>query len=94
MFWRQGWLTGMCRAVQSRVEVERMGRKKVKAPTTLRDILPVEIQATGKTVLQVSKESGVSHPVLYRFLNGTRKELHLTTVDKLLRFLDLEVRRK
>jgi hypothetical protein len=71
-----------------------MAKKKHKAPTTLRDTLLAELSAVEKPILQVAKGSGVSHQVLYRFVDGSRQELRLSTIDKLLKYFDIELKRR
>ena len=71
-----------------------MPRKKTKAPTALRRALQAEIKATGKSVFRISQETGIDSAALYRFLDGTRQGLQIQTVEKLMAYLNLEVRRK
>jgi transposase-like protein len=70
-----------------------MPRKK-KTPTALRDALLAEIKATGKILFRVSQEAGVDHSTLHKFVHGTRQGMQLATVEKLMAYLRLEVRRK
>jgi len=49
------------------------------------------ISATGQTTYRVAKESGVSFPVVYRFLKGERG-ITLDTAGKLADYLGLELR--
>lgn len=49
------------------------------------------ITATGKSVNAVAKESGVSQPILHRFLTGKRG-ITLETAERLCMYLKLELR--
>jgi hypothetical protein len=71
-----------------------MAKKKHKSRFGLRATLLAEIADAGKPILQVAKGSGVSHQVLYRFVDGSRKELQLSTIDKLLKYFDIELKRR
>lgn len=71
-----------------------MPKKKTKTPTALRDVLQAEIRATGKILFRISQEAGIDHATLHRFVHGTRQGLQLATIEKLMAYLNLEVRRK
>ena len=71
-----------------------MAKRKTSKDKTLRAVLLAELKAADKPVFRISQEAGVSHPVLYHFLDGRRTELRATTIEKLLAYFDLEVRRK
>ena len=58
--------------------------KREPLPTTLR----VAIRNSGKTVYRIALESGVSHPVILRFLSGER-DIRLATAEKLAAALGL-----
>lgn len=60
---------------------------------TISEALKRAIRDSGKSVYQLAKESGVSHPVLFRFLSGER-DIRLATADKLAAALEIEVRRR
>ena len=51
------------------------------------------IQNSGLSVYQIAKETGVSHPVILRFLSGER-DIRLATADKLAAFLGVHIRMK
>jgi transcriptional regulator with XRE-family HTH domain len=55
------------------------------------DRLRTAIRKSGKTVYRVAKESGVTHPVILRFLTRER-DIRLETAEKLARSLGLELR--
>jgi len=57
---------------------------------TLSDDLRGAITGSGKTVYAVAKESGVSHPVLGRFLRGERG-INIETADKLAKYFKLRL---
>jgi plasmid maintenance system antidote protein VapI len=57
------------------------------------DRLRRQIQECGRSVNAVAIESGVPQPVLHRFVKGER-DLTLTTAEKLIRYFNLELRRK
>jgi plasmid maintenance system antidote protein VapI len=58
--------------------------------TTLSERLRSTIRKSGKPVYQLAKESGVAHPVIFRFLNGQR-DIRLETADKLADALGLRL---
>lgn len=51
------------------------------------------IQRSDKSVNQIAKESGVSHPVILRFLSKER-DIRLATADKLAAAVGVTVRTK
>jgi transcriptional regulator with XRE-family HTH domain len=53
--------------------------------------LRTAIKATGKSVYQVAKDSGVAHPVILRFMSGER-DIRLETAEKLAQSLGLELK--
>ena len=57
---------------------------------SLPDQLRAAIRKSGKTVYRVAQESGVSHPVILRFLSGER-DIRLETADKLAAALGLRL---
>jgi transcriptional regulator with XRE-family HTH domain len=61
--------------------------------TPLPDTLRVRIRQSGKAVLQIARESGVSHPVILRFLSGER-DIRLQTAEKLAAALGLGLEKK
>ena len=60
-----------------------------------RESLPEKLRTTirksGKTVYRVAVESGVSHPIILRFLSGER-DIRLETAEKLAATLGLGLR--
>jgi plasmid maintenance system antidote protein VapI len=63
---------------------------KAKKPAALSDQLRAAIVGSGLSVYALAKGSGVSHPVILRFVSKERG-LHLETADKLAAFLGLEL---
>ncbi|MGE5140090.1 MAG: helix-turn-helix domain-containing protein [Rudaea sp.] len=57
---------------------------------SLSDRLRAAIQESDKTVYRIAKDSGVSHPVILRFLSGER-DIRLETADKLAAALRLQL---
>ena len=57
------------------------------------DALRKAIRSSGKSVYQLAKDSGVAHPVIFRFLSGER-DIRLATADKLASTLGVKVRSK
>jgi transcriptional regulator with XRE-family HTH domain len=59
-----------------------------------REPLPAKLRAairnSGTTVYRVAQESGVSHPVILRFLSGER-DIRLATAEKLAAALGLQL---
>jgi plasmid maintenance system antidote protein VapI len=66
---------------------------KAKRPAVPSEILRQAILDCGRTRYELAKETGVSQPVLSRFVNGQR-DLTLATVDKLAPTLGLELVQK
>ncbi len=66
-----------------------MGKAKSARPT-LADTIRRAVDATGLSVYAVAKASGISQPIVHRFMNGERG-LTLDTADKLCRFLGLRL---
>lgn len=60
-------------------------------PATLSVQLRTAIKTSGKTVYQLAKESGVSHPVILRFLSGERG-IRMDTADRLAYSLGLRLK--
>jgi DNA-binding phage protein len=61
--------------------------------TRITDALKKAIEVSGKSIWQIAKESGVSHPVILRFLSGER-DIRLATADKLATTLGIKVSTK
>jgi len=60
---------------------------------TMSDQLRKQIERCPLTVNAIAVESGIPQPVLYRFATGER-DLTLTTADKLVRYFDMELRKR
>lgn len=58
--------------------------------TPLPEQLRTTIRKSGKPVHQIAQESGVSHPVIFRFLSGER-DIRLETAEKLAVTLGLRL---
>jgi len=56
----------------------------------LQDVLKAAIRQTGKPLYRIAKESGVSQPIIYRFVSGER-DIRLETADKLAAALGLRL---
>jgi plasmid maintenance system antidote protein VapI len=59
----------------------------------LADVLRQAIRDSGVSQQEVSRRTGVPAPVISRFLSGQR-DLTLDTAEKLVVYLDLELRRR
>jgi plasmid maintenance system antidote protein VapI len=57
---------------------------------SLQDALKAGIRQSNKTPYQLAKESGVSQPIISRFVNGER-DIRLETADKLAAALGLKL---
>lgn len=55
------------------------------------DTLREAIRSSGKSVYQLAKDSGVAHPIIFRFLSGER-DIRLATADKLASVVGVKVR--
>jgi len=58
---------------------------------SLADTIKQAILATGKSVNSVASQSGVSQPILHRFLTGQRG-ITLDTAERVCAYLKLELR--
>ncbi len=58
---------------------------------SLSDTIKQAILATGKSVNSVASQSGVSQPILHRFLTGQRG-ITLDTAERVCAYLKLELR--
>jgi plasmid maintenance system antidote protein VapI len=56
----------------------------------LQDALKDGIRQTGKPLYRLAKESGVSQPIIYRFVTGER-DIRLATAEKLAAALGLKL---
>jgi ribosome-binding protein aMBF1 (putative translation factor) len=57
---------------------------------SIADSLKQAISASGRSVYQIAKESGISQIVIARFLSGER-DIRMATADKLARVLNLQL---
>jgi DNA-binding Xre family transcriptional regulator len=48
----------------------------------------------GRSLYAVAKDTGIDYAVLWRFANGRSRSLDLATLDRLCRYLDLELTRR
>ena len=55
------------------------------------DQLRLAVKRSGKSVLKVAEESGVSQSMLSRFVSG-RRDIYLATADKLAAYFGLALR--
>jgi hypothetical protein len=58
------------------------------------DQLRAEIQAQDVTLYRIAKDSDVDWGTLQRFLDGTRPNIHIETVEKLCEYFGLELQPK
>ena len=70
-----------------------MGQKMKKHDTYLEKQIRAEIRKRGLTIYRIAKDSGVSQPVLSRFMNAKRG-ITLATASKLVETLGLELKPK
>ena len=56
----------------------------------LQDSLKTAIRQTGEPLNRLAKKSGVSQPIIYRFVSGER-DIRLETADKLAAALGLRL---
>lgn len=61
---------------------------KRKSAAALSDRLKAAITGSGMSVYAVAQGSGVSHPIILRFLSGQR-DLRLATADKLAAYFQM-----
>lgn len=61
---------------------------------TISDQLAAAIKAEDVTLYRIAKDAGVDWGTLQRFLDGTRANIRIETVDKLCEYLGLELRPK
>jgi transcriptional regulator with XRE-family HTH domain len=62
----------------------------MKTSPQISAVLRKAIQASEMNVHQLAKETGVSHPIILRFLSGER-DIRLATADKLAATLGVRV---
>lgn len=60
----------------------------------IHDLLKDHIRSSGQTVNAIAVGAGIPVPVVSRFVNGVREHLRSDTVDKLLKYFNLEIRPK
>jgi transposase-like protein len=68
-----------------------MPKKKRKRPAMLRDQLMASLTGSDETLNAIATRSDVSPQVLYRFVGGSRQELRLSTIDKLLHHFQITI---
>jgi DNA-binding Xre family transcriptional regulator len=56
--------------------------------------LKAKIKATDATLYRIAKDAGVDWGTLQRFLDGSRADIRISTVDKLCECLGLELQPK
>lgn len=49
------------------------------------------VSESGKTANQISKETGINHTSLYRLMDGTNKDMRLSTAFKLANALGVDI---
>lgn len=49
------------------------------------------VSVSGKTANQISKETGINHTSLYRLMDGTNKDMRLSTAFKLADALGVDI---
>jgi hypothetical protein len=59
---------------------------------TVSDALRAAIEKSGRTYYDIAKEAGVDWGTLQRFVDGTRPNIRIDSVDKLCVALGLELR--
>lgn len=50
-----------------------------------------DAQENGETLYRIAKESGVNHTALTRFVTGERRDIRVSTADKLAAYLGLSL---
>lgn len=68
-------------------------KKRKRDPQTLADALLDAIEHSPKSRYQLARETGIDAGTLSRFVNGSRTELRLSTIDKLMPALGLTWKR-
>jgi DNA-binding Xre family transcriptional regulator len=61
---------------------------------TISDQLRAAVKARDVTLYRIAKDSEVNWSALQRFVDGTRPDIRISTVDKLCECLGLELRPK
>jgi hypothetical protein len=61
---------------------------------TISDQLRAAIEASDSTFYRIAKDAAVNWSALQRFVDGTRPDIHISTVDKLCEQLGLELQPK
>ena len=64
-----------------------------KKASTLSETLKAEIQNSGKSIYQLAKETGLTIPIISRFISDER-DIRLATADKIAAILKLELKRQ
>jgi DNA-binding Xre family transcriptional regulator len=67
---------------------------KWRSKMTIRSQLQAAIKATDATLYRIAKDADVDWGTLQRFLDGTRPNIRIDTVDRLCEALELELQPK
>jgi hypothetical protein len=78
--------------VRSKVQEEFPPAPRVTKPVpkSIADSLKRAIRESGRSVCQISKDSGIAEIVIARFLSGER-DIRMATADKLARALHMQL---
>lgn len=66
-----------------------MSKRKTKPTPDLADQIKAAIQASGLSVYEIAKGSGVPQPVLQRFVSGQQANIRLDTASKLAAYFNM-----
>ncbi len=58
----------------------------------IRETLLKQIRGSGKTLYRISRDTGINHTALTRFVTGDRPDIRISTADKLAAYFDLSLR--
>jgi hypothetical protein len=83
-------LPGIVRKIRHDSLRARFTSERTISAPTITSALKNAIRQSGLSLYQISAKSGVSNPVIYRFMMGER-DIRLATADKLFAVLDLRV---
>ena len=70
---------------------EQRAKKTVGPAMLLAGLLREAVTDSGVSVYRTAKETGTDPSILNQFVNGSRGELYIDSVDRLMRFLGLRV---
>lgn len=68
-----------------------VSKSKTKLTPDLADQIKAVIQASGLSVYEIAKGSGVPQPVLQRFITGQQANIRLDTASKLATFFGMRL---